>query len=65
MVNEDEKNFIVSLNVNFDTAFGASAKTKSEAKTKAIKELKSSLKIAIENGNIANLSIEVDSVEED
>ncbi|MCK4668157.1 hypothetical protein KAU33_15500 [Candidatus Dependentiae bacterium] len=65
MGKKPEKDFVVSLNVSFDTASGATAKTKGEAGTKAISELKSHLKNALDGGNIANLSIEIEYIEED
>ncbi len=65
MIEKPEKDFVVSLKVSFDTASGASAKTKREAARKAISELKPRLKVALDGGNIANLSIEVDYIEED
>ncbi len=65
MDKKPEKDFIVALNVSFDTASGAKAKNKRDAERKATSELRSRLKAALDGGNIANLLIETEYVEED
>lgn len=65
MRKKPEKDFVVALNVSFDTASGAKAGTETDAGNKAISELKSKLKKALDGGNIANLVIDIEYIEED
>lgn len=65
MGKKPEKDFVVALNVSFDTASGAKAETEAKAGTKAISDLKSRLKKAVDGGNIANLVIDIEYIEED